>query len=260
MSPGFSGNSGFSAWLWGKGRKTGNFRHPAHFLGSSSRTGALPESLSHRNSHSESGLIAFVPGVIREPGVNGSRMDHKEPPGEASSREWGRKIRDITHGYLLENRRVKIPPPGKVGMLLDGEGLEQGAPAGPRGLSQEMGFRWNFPSIPNTQIPKSQALPPPYPTVFPLFPSPGLSFYTRVLENCEDEAKFDEVGEVFHPFHPINPFCFPRIPSPGEIPIPNFCCRPRCLLQGFFLAGPKWDSWLDTGGKIPTVFSEGGMN
>ncbi|XP_030920877.1 otoferlin-like [Geospiza fortis] len=50
-------------------------------------------------------------------------------------------MRDITHGYPLENRR---------------------------------------------------GLPALYPPLFPLFSFPGLSFYTRVLENCEDEARFDE--------------------------------------------------------------------
>lgn len=108
----------------------------------------------------------------------------------------------------------------KSGMRLDWEGLEQGSAAGSRGLSQEVEFHGIFPSG-CSQIPKSQALPrsPSYlSTCFPSFPSPGLSFYTRVLENCEDEAKFDEVGEVFHPFYPKNPTCFPGIPCPGEDP------------------------------------------
>ncbi|XP_041876116.1 otoferlin isoform X2 [Corvus kubaryi] len=193
MTPGFSGNSGFSAWLQGRCRKTGNFHYLAHFLGSSSRIGALPESLSHGNSHLESGLIAFVSGVIREPGVNGSQMDRNELPGEASSREWGWKIRDVARGYLLENRRIKIPPSGKVGMLLDWEGLEQGGPTGSRGLSQEMEFRRNFPSgCSQPADPKIPGSPTPSCNCCPSFPSPGLSFYTRVLENCEDEAKFDE--------------------------------------------------------------------
>lgn len=68
------------------------------------------------------------------------------------------------------------------------------------------------------------------------FSSPGLSFYTRVLENCEDEAKFDEVGEIFHPFYPRNPTCFPRIPSPGEIPAPNF-------YWAFSLSASKIPGW-----------------
>lgn len=34
-----------------------------------------------------------------------------------------------------------------------------------------------------------------------LVPSAGLSFYTRVLESCEDEARFDEVrGDVPAPW------------------------------------------------------------
>lgn len=93
-------------------------------------------------------------------------MDRKELPGEVSSREWGWKMRDITHGYLLENRRVKVLASGKVGMLLDWEGLEQGGPAGSRGLSQGMEFPWRIPIPANPKIPGS---PTPLSTCFPSF-------------------------------------------------------------------------------------------
>lgn len=75
-------------------------------------------------------------------------------------------------------------------------------------------------------------------TRFPSSSSPGLSFYTRVLENCEDEAKFEEVREVFRPFYPTNPTSFPRIPNS----FPDFCWHLRCLLQDFLLAGHRWEN------------------
>uniref|UniRef100_A0A8C5IXR5 Otoferlin n=1 Tax=Junco hyemalis TaxID=40217 RepID=A0A8C5IXR5_JUNHY len=76
-------------------------------------------------------------------------------------------------------------------MLLVWEGLEQGDATGSRGLSQDVEFQWDF----SIQIPKFQGVtrsPSSLSTSFPSFYFPGLSFYTRVLENCEDEAKFDE--------------------------------------------------------------------
>jgi len=85
----------------------------------------------------------------------------------------------------------------------------------------------------NVSIPKDSTdvgqLPPftlPQPTCSSSPPA-GLSFYTRVMENCEDEARFDEVrGAVFsscsisHMWFPFavtaSPYTYPHSPYGAE--------------------------------------------
>lgn len=149
-------------------------------------------------------------------------MDRKELPGE-----------EFLLGMGLENEGCHswIDKDSTLRKIRDAPGLGR---VGPEDQGGEIPVEISHP--PDPKIPGS---PTPLSTRFSSFSSPGLSFYTRVLENCEDEAKFEEVGEVFHPFYPTNPTSFPRIPSP----FPDFCWHLRCLL-------------LDTGGKIPTEFSK----